>query len=80
MLVANRFQKRNPVGLPDAEKALGGMRLLTLSNDFRNVVHGINHGLPLATAAPSSVLRQELRGLAENLVPKDARDSSREMS
>ena len=78
VLVANRFQKRNPVGLADAEKALGGLRLRTLSNDFRSAVQGINYGQPLTVAAPSSALRRDVLGLAENLMPEDIRAALQE--
>ena len=64
VLLANRYRKRSPVTLEQAQKVLKGFPLVCASNDFRNAVRSMNHGQPLAEVAPSSVLRRDVRQLA----------------
>ncbi len=70
--VVGRYHKRSLVSLEDAQKALGGAQLTFISNDYRSSTEGTNGGKPLALAAPSSVLRQDIRRLANELAPQIA--------
>ena len=65
--VANRYAKRGPISLKQAEQPLGGMRIELVRNDFRNAVRGLNYGEPLAQSAPSSGLRRDICQLAVHI-------------
>ena len=69
--LVSRYGKRSPISLKEAEKALGGMKLRVVRNDFRSAVRSINYAEPLAQAAPSSVLRRDIRQLAVDVGLKE---------
>jgi pilus assembly protein CpaE len=71
IFLASRYQKRSSITLQEAQKSLGGVRMVAASNDYRNVIQAINFGQPLSMAAPSSALRQEIRQLAQNVLAQD---------
>ncbi|GGX82950.1 Flp pilus assembly protein [Litchfieldella qijiaojingensis] len=79
MLVVNRYDKRNAVGLADIREALPGLPLLTLPNDFRRVSHSINVGVPLREAARKAPVTRKLVALAKALDddPAQARETAR---
>jgi pilus assembly protein CpaE len=62
-LVANRFVKRQMVGLDDARKALGGAEILQVRNDYTPAIRGLNYGQLLSEAGPRSTLRKDLQDL-----------------
>ncbi len=66
--VANRYQKRSLVKLDEAERALQGYELRTLSNDYQVVSHSSNFGEPLAKSGARSVLRRELETMAGEIL------------
>jgi len=60
----NRYRKRgNMVDLKDAAKALEGISLAQLNNDYTSVIRALNYGTPLADAAPKSVIRRDINQL-----------------
>jgi pilus assembly protein CpaE len=61
--VANRHAKRQMITLDDAQKALGGMDLASIRNDYTATITGLNYGQTLSQAAPRSVLRKDLQDL-----------------
>jgi Flp pilus assembly CpaE family ATPase len=64
--VANRYRKRNPMlSFEDAQKALGGIEIQRISNDFESAMRSVNFGQPLSKVAPRSPLRQDVRGLLQ---------------
>jgi len=66
--IVNRYHRRNLiVKLEEAERAMNGMRLRCLSNDFQGAGRSSNFGQPLLKAAPRSVLRTELQKLASEI-------------
>ena len=68
MAIINRYRKRgNMVDLEDAEKALGGISLFRLSNDYTSVIRALNYGTPLADTAPKSAIRRDVIQLASQL-------------
>ena len=63
--VVNRFRKRGSViTYEEARKALEGMPIHRLSNDFEGALRAINLGQTLSQAAPRSDLRKDLKELA----------------
>jgi pilus assembly protein CpaE len=71
VMVANRFRRRGEMlSLDDARQALAGAELVTLANDYESAVRAINLGQTLASVAPRSVLRKDLRELANLLLQR----------
>lgn len=69
LMVANRFRRRGQmVHLDDAREALGEVELVTVANDYESAVRAINLGQTVASVAPRSALRKDLRELAARLV------------
>jgi Flp pilus assembly CpaE family ATPase len=65
LFVVNRFRKRGTViSYDEARKALDGMPIHRLGNDFEGALRAINLGQPLSQAAPRSDLRKDLKELA----------------
>ncbi len=63
--LVNRYRKRSRmITLEEAQKALGGISLGRVSNDFPSAMQAANYGHPLAQATPRSALRRDLRELA----------------
>lgn len=62
--LANRYKKRGPMlRLQDAEQALEGRKILTVSNDFESVIRSVNLGETMAELAPRSPARKDIREL-----------------
>jgi len=77
--IMNRYCKRRQmITFEEAQKALGGMPLGWLSNDYRSAIRGINYGKPLAHAAPRSALRRELRQLAAEISGLKSRNNGKD--
>jgi pilus assembly protein CpaE len=70
-LLVNRYQKRSPIGLKEAQKILGGKRLVCVTNDYSSAVKAANYGQLLAEVVPSSPLRRDLRQLALDVGVKE---------
>lgn len=69
LMAANRFRRRGQmVSLEDARQAFGDAEVLTLGNDYESAARAINLGQTLASVAPRSVLRKDIRDLAARLV------------
>ena len=78
MAIINRYRKRgNMVDLEGAEKALHGISLFRLSNDYTSVIRALNYGTPLADTAPKSAIRRDLIQLASQLVDSKVRNNGR---
>jgi pilus assembly protein CpaE len=66
LLVVNRYRKRSKMlSLADAERALEGLPLVTVSNDFESAMQSLNLGQPLSRAAPRSRIRRDIKGIAD---------------
>ncbi len=66
--VINRYARRAPlIQLDEAAKALGGVKLELISNDFRAASESLNFGKPLAQSSPKSALRRDVMALAATL-------------
>lgn len=69
--VAARYRKRGPMlRTVDAEQALPGFKVQTIRNDFDSVIRSVNLGVTLASSAPRSPARKDIRGLLEHLQPR----------
>jgi pilus assembly protein CpaE len=69
LMAANRFRRRGQmVSLEDARQAFGDAEVVTLGNDYESSARAINLGQTLASVAPRSVLRKDIRDLASRLV------------
>jgi pilus assembly protein CpaE len=63
--VVNRFRRRRQmVTLGEVEKALPDMPVMTVANDFRAAIQGLNYGQPLSNVARRSALRRAVQELA----------------
>jgi pilus assembly protein CpaE len=72
--VANRYVKRQMIGLDEASRALGGFDIIPIRNDFSPAIQGWNYGQPLSQAGPRSTIRKDLQELLSQLDrPKPAR-------
>jgi pilus assembly protein CpaE len=66
--VANRFAKRQMIGVDEAAKALGGNIAITpVRNDYAAAIQGVNYGQTLSQAGPRSNLRKDLQDLIAKL-------------
>ncbi len=65
--VANRFVKRQLISLEEANKALGGVDVLPIRNDYAPAIHGLNFGQTLSEAGPRSSIRRDVQDLLAKL-------------
>jgi pilus assembly protein CpaE len=65
--VANRYVKRQVISLEEANKALGGVDVLPIRNDYAPAIHGLNFGQMLSEAGPRSSIRRDLQDLVTKL-------------
>ena len=70
--IANRYAKRQMVSLEDASKALGGLQVLAIRNDYLPAIAGLNYGQLLSEAGPRSTLRKDVQELVARLQPAAA--------
>ena len=73
--VANRFVKRQMIGLAEAIKALDGIEISTIRNDYTSAITGLNYGQTLSQASPRSALRRDVQELLGRLHQKLRSDS-----
>ena len=74
--VANRYVKRQLISLDEAAKALGGIEVLPVRNDYSPAIQGLNFGQPLSEAGPRSYLRRDLQDLLGKLESRNAMTAS----
>jgi Flp pilus assembly CpaE family ATPase len=66
--VANRFARRQMIGLDEAAKALGGnVPITAVRNDYSAAIQGLNYGQTLSQGGPRSNLRKDLQDLIAKL-------------
>lgn len=65
LLVVNRYLPKADIRVEDAEKVLGRKILLTLPNEYSDVVASINKGIPLVKLMPKSPVSKSFTRLAE---------------
>jgi pilus assembly protein CpaE len=68
--IANRYAKRQMIGLDEASKALGGATVLPVRNDYTSAIEGLNYGQTLSQSGPRSYLRRDLQDLIAKLREK----------
>ena len=73
--VVNRFRKRGQMLSPeDAEEALG-LKPITIASEYECVAKSINFGQTLAHAAPRSMVRKDIKKVAQALVTRSGLSS-----
>ena len=65
--IANRYAKRQLISLDEAAKALEGIEVLPIRNDYAPAIQGLNFGQPLSQAGPRSTLRKDIAELLSKL-------------
>jgi Flp pilus assembly CpaE family ATPase len=70
--IANRYVKRQLITLEEAAKALGGVSVHPIRNDYTPAIQGLNFGQMLSEAGPRSSLRKDLQDLLAKLDAKNA--------
>jgi Flp pilus assembly CpaE family ATPase len=65
--IANRYAKRQLISLDEAARALGGIEVLPIRNDYAPAIQGLNFGQPLSQAGPRSTLRKDIAELLSKL-------------
>ena len=65
--VANRYVKRQLISLEEGNKALGGVEIVPIRNDYASAIHGWNFGQVLSEGGPRSNLRRDLQELLTKL-------------
>jgi pilus assembly protein CpaE len=75
--VANRYRKRNPMlGFEDAQKAIGNIEVLRVSNDYESAMRSLNFGKPLSQVAPRSAMRKDIQSLVETIVARSGNENA----
>ncbi|WP_303900871.1 AAA family ATPase [Thiohalomonas denitrificans] len=65
--VVNRWQKRGTVSVEDVEKALGGIQVVRLPNDYERISDSVNSGIPVVEAAPKTAFGQAMKKMSRLL-------------
>jgi Flp pilus assembly CpaE family ATPase len=74
--LANRcYRRRAILSLEDAKRALGGIHVERIRNDFKSAIQALNYGRSLAQAAPRSILQRDIRDLATKIFESAQSDS-----
>jgi pilus assembly protein CpaE len=69
-VIINRFDKSGEIGLEHMQRALGGVRLNTVPNAYREVISSINHGEVLVQTAHASHVAKRIVELSHELSPR----------
>ncbi len=75
-IIVNRYKKKSPISLKDAEQAVSERIHWLLPNDYPLTMSAINQGKPVSDAAPSSELGKSLRELAGSFLSKELKKRS----
>lgn len=68
-IVLNRIDKKGDIGVREVAKTLGYDVTQQVPNSYVNVVHSINHGVPILRHAPTDPVSQALIEWAEQIDP-----------
>lgn len=74
-LVLNRVDKRGDIGIAEVAKTLGSDIAVQIPNSYLNVVHSINHGIPILKHAPKDPVVDALEQWADQLAPRPEKQS-----
>jgi pilus assembly protein CpaE len=69
-LIVNRIDRTAEISLEQMQRALGGAKLRTVPNSYKDVTASINHGDPLTKTARSNVVVKNLSEFAQSLSPR----------
>lgn len=68
--IVNRHDKAADIGLEEIARALGGQRLRTVANSYREVQAAVNQGAALGALSRSGAVTRSLAELALSLTPR----------
>jgi len=68
--IVNRHDKAADIGLEEIARALGGQRLRTVANSYREVQAAVNQGAALGALSRSGAVTRSLAELALSLAPR----------
>jgi len=66
-LLANRWNGKRTITIPDAEATLGLRITHTLPSDYRRVIDSINHGVPFISAAPGAPISRSMLAICRTV-------------
>lgn len=75
-VILNRHEKSGDIGTEDVRRLLGGIRVHTVANSYKEVSSAINHGNPLVETARSNAVTRHLAALTQLLSPKAEENTS----
>ncbi|HYD77925.1 AAA family ATPase [Ramlibacter sp.] len=75
-ILVNRYEKGSDIGLEQVQRSLGGVRLRTVPNSFKEVSNSINHGDALGKTARGNPVARQLAELALALSPRQEESRS----
>jgi pilus assembly protein CpaE len=64
IILVNRWSKNALVSTKDIEKALPGLQLMTVPNDYQSVAESLNTGVPVYELRPKAAITRDLVKLA----------------
>lgn len=69
-IVLNRVDKHGDIGINEVAKTLGFDIAVQVPNSYVNVVHSINHGIPILKHAPKDPVSEALENWADDFAPR----------
>lgn len=67
-VLINRYTRKSPISLKDAEKGIGEKIFWTIPNDYRTTMSAINAGKPLSHVATKAAITKNIQGLTDLLL------------
>lgn len=64
-VLINRYAKKSPISLKDAEKGIGEKIFWTIPNDYRTTMSAINAGKPLSHVATKAAITKNIKRLTD---------------
>lgn len=68
IVAVNRMQKNAQISIDDIQKALNAKHIVTISNDYKNVLESLNKGEPLYKVARRAAITRSIQSLQEKLI------------
>ncbi len=69
-LIVNRFERSSEIGLDQVQRSLGGVRVNTVANSYREVNASINHGDALLKVSRTSSVARQIAEFANTINPR----------
>ncbi len=68
IVAVNRMQKNAQISIDDIQKALNAKHIVTITNDYKNVLESLNKGEPLYKVARRAAITRSIQSLQEKLI------------